>query len=108
MGKEISLLKEADLAGARDIFKLFSNASRLQILYMLEQDAMNVSQIVEHLDMEQSAVSHQLALLRTGHLISTHRQGKEVYYQLNDPHVLDILNEALEHAVHVAKDRQEE
>ncbi len=106
MGEKVSLLKEADLAGARDIFKLFSNGTRLQILYILEQEALNVSQIVERLNMEQSAVSHQLALLRAGHLISTHREGKAVYYQLNDPHVLDILNEALEHAVHVAKDQE--
>ncbi|MCW0953497.1 metalloregulator ArsR/SmtB family transcription factor [Weissella ceti] len=97
----VNKLSESDVTGIRDIFKLLSHPMRLQIIYMLEQRTMNVSEIVERLGLEQSAVSHQLILLRKGHLISTSQVGKTVSYSLNDSHILDILNEALEHNQHI-------
>lgn len=100
----VNTLSEADVTGIRDIFKLLSHPMRLQIIYMLEQRTMNVSEIVERLGLEQSAVSHQLTLLRKGHLISTCQIGKMVCYSLNDAHILDIVNEAMEHTQHVHSD----
>lgn len=100
----VKKLEETDVNGIRDIFKLLSHPMRLQIIYMLEQRTMNVSEIVETLGLEQSAVSHQLTLLRKGHLISTCQIGKMVCYSLNDSHILDIVNEALEHAQHIQID----
>lgn len=103
----VNKLDESDVNSIRDIFKLLSHPMRLQIIYMLEQRTMNVSEIVETLGLEQSAVSHQLTLLRKGHLISTSQIGKMVCYSLNDSHILDIVNEALEHAKHIQTDDNE-
>ncbi|WP_249192565.1 ArsR/SmtB family transcription factor [Weissella minor] len=103
MAEELKLITAPELESAHDIFKLLSNPTRLQILYILEQGSLNVGQIVSVLDMEQSAISHQLALLREGHLIKMERVGKSIYYGLDDPHVLDIINETLEHVGHIAK-----
>jgi DNA-binding transcriptional ArsR family regulator len=97
----VNKLSDTDVNGIRDIFKLLSHPMRLQIIYMLEQQTMNVGEIVERLGLEQSAVSHQLTLLRKGHLISTCQIGKIVCYSLNDKHILDIVNEALEHTQHI-------
>jgi len=104
----VNKLSESDVTEIRDIFKLLSHPMRLQIIYMLEQRTMNVSEIVETLGLEQSAVSHQLTLLRKGHLISTSQIGKMVCYSLNDSHILDIVTEALEHAMHIKKDAHPE
>lgn len=103
----VNKLSEADVTGIRDIFKLLSHPTRLQIIYMLEQQTMSVGEIVKRLGLEQSAVSHQLMLLRKGHLISTCQIGKMVCYSLNDNHILDIVNEALEHTQHVHRESAE-
>jgi len=101
----VDKLSEPDLTGIRDIFKLLSHPMRLQIIYMLEQKSMSVSELVERLGLEQSAVSHQLMLLRKGQLISTSQQGKMICYALSDNHILDIVKEALEHTQHVTVEK---
>ena len=82
------------------IFKLLSDATRLKILLTLEQGERNVTSIAEVVQMEQSAVSHQLKLLKDNRMVKARREGKTVFYRLDDQHVFDILEETLEHTRH--------
>lgn len=82
------------------IYKVLSDPNRLKILLLLKQDEKNVGALVEELGMEQSAVSHQLKLLRENHIVKSRRDGKTIYYSLDDDHILDILEQTFEHVQH--------
>ncbi len=80
-----------------DFFKVMGDGTRIQLLWALEQDELCVGDLAALLNMTTSAVSHQLRALRTAKLIRSRKEGKNVYYSLNDAHVKDILEKALEH-----------
>ena len=80
-----------------DLFKIFGDTTRIKILYALRADEMCVSAIAELLNMNQSAVSHQLHTLRESDLVRTKRDGKVIYYSLADEHVRSILECGIEH-----------
>lgn len=82
------------------IYKVLSDPNRLKILLLLKQGERNVSTLVEEVAMEQSAVSHQLKLLRDNHIVKSRREGKTIYYSLDDHHILDILDQTFEHVQH--------
>ena len=82
------------------LFKALSDPTRLKILVALSQGELNVSAIVEKIGLEQSAVSHQLKLLRLNHLVKFRKEGKTVFYSLDDEHVVDILGQTIKHINH--------
>lgn len=85
------------LAEAVKIFKVLSNDTRVRILYFLKNREADVTTIVEGLDIDQPQVSHQLAMLYQYRLVSRRRVGRHVYYVLDDPHVLTVVDAMLAH-----------
>ncbi|WP_314059998.1 metalloregulator ArsR/SmtB family transcription factor [uncultured Vagococcus sp.] len=82
------------------LYKALSDPTRIKILTLLSHSEQNVSAIVEKIGLEQSAVSHQLKLLRLNHLVKSRKEGKSVYYSLDDQHVVDILGQSFKHITH--------
>ena len=79
------------------LLKGFANETRLRILCLLRDREVCVHDLVEALGMSQSAVSHQLRVLRDARLVSHRRDGRHVYYRLADDHVREMLENALTH-----------
>ncbi|KRK45887.1 MULTISPECIES: ArsR/SmtB family transcription factor [Dellaglioa] len=82
--------------------KLLNNRIRLQLIYLLEQHEYNVTELSKILDIEQTNLSHQLSLLKTHQIISQRREGKLMYYRIDDPHIIETMTALLQHAKHVA------
>ena len=80
-----------------DLFRLFGDTTRIRILYSLFESELCVCAIAELLKMEQSAISHQLKLLRDAKLVSSRREGKTNIYFLADDHVRSIIGQGYEH-----------
>lgn len=93
----INIPEEDMIIELSDTFKVFSDSSRIKILYTLIQDELCVCHIAEKINMSQSAVSHQLRILKASRLVKPRKDGKTVYYSLDDDHVEKILNVVLEH-----------
>ena len=83
-----------ELAG---LYKIFGDASRVKILCALTQSEMCVSEISAFLSISQSAVSHQLRILKTSNLVKTRRDGKNIIYSLTDEHIKTIIDCGMEH-----------
>lgn len=91
-------LPETDvLTPTVQLLKGFADATRLRILCLLRGREVCVHEIVEALDMSQSAISHQLRVLRDARLVTPRRDGRHVYYRLADDHVHELLENALSH-----------
>ncbi len=88
---------EEELIDLADFYKLFSDSTRVRILSALSSSELCVYDLALVVGMSQSAVSHQLRILKTGRLVSSRREGRVVFYRLSDDHVRDILTEGLEH-----------
>ncbi len=80
-----------------ELYKVFGDSTRIKILYILLEGEMCVQHISEMLSVTQSAVSHQLRLLKSARLVKFRRDGKTVYYSLSDDHVRKIIDCGLEH-----------
>lgn len=81
-------------------FKALADPTRLRILALLSEGEQCVGDLADHLDVSQSAVSHQLRLLRSLDIVRYRKEGREVYYDLADDHVRDILLRTLEHILY--------
>ena len=88
---------EQQLLDLSEFFKIFGDSTRIKILYVLSQSEMCVCDIATLLQMGQSAISHQLRLLKAHHLVKSRREGKSVFYSLDDEHVSAILFQGLRH-----------
>lgn len=80
-----------------EFFRVFGDSTRIRILYALSKSEMCVCDIAELLGVSQSAVSHQLQILRSSRLVKYRREGKTVFYALNDEHIFSIINQGIEH-----------
>lgn len=82
-----------------NLFKGFADPTRVHILSLLQQhEALCVNEIAEAVELSQSAISHQLRILKEMHLITFRREGKNIWYSLADDHVKTILRMGMEHA----------
>ncbi|MBP0962397.1 MAG: winged helix-turn-helix transcriptional regulator [Oscillospiraceae bacterium] len=81
-----------------ELFKVFGDATRIKILFLLLKEEMCVCDIAGLLGMQQSAISHQLRVLKQARLVKFRREGKTVFYSLADGHVETMLSQGLEHA----------
>ena len=88
------------LISISDFFKVLGDETRMKIIYALSHEELCVTDLAAALEMTQSAVSHQLKLLRMANQVKSRREGKSIFYSLDDQHVLDILQEALAHIQH--------
>lgn len=86
-----------ELQDLADFFKIFGDHTRIRILYVLFQSEMCVCDLAQALDMTQSAISHQLRVLKQMKLVSNRREGKTVFYSLADGHIKTIMNQGMEH-----------
>ena len=80
-----------------ELFKIFGDSTRIRILYALLESEMCVCDIAKLINASQSAVSHQLRVLKASKLVKFRREGKIVFYSLADDHVLSILSQGMEH-----------
>lgn len=101
------LPKEEMLCDLADLFKIFGDTTRMRILYSLFESEMCVCAIAELLSMTQSAISHQLKVLKQSNLIANRRDGKTIYYFLADDHVRTIIGQGYNHLLEEGKNRNE-
>lgn len=97
MAKKGTTPDENTLIDLAELFKIFGDSTRIKILFTLLQGERPVNEIATALNMSQSAISHQLRILKTSRLIKAERDGKLSIYSLADSHVKSILSQGLEH-----------
>lgn len=90
-------MNENTLYDLADLFKVFGDSTRLRILCVLMDQEICVADLAETLEMTQSAISHQLRTLKQSKLVKSRRDGKMVYYSLDDDHVRSIIETGREH-----------
>lgn len=88
---------EESLYDLAELFKVFGDSTRIRILYALSNSPMCVCDIAALLGMTQSAISHQLRVLKQSRLVKYRKEGKVVYYSLDDDHVNQIFSQGLDH-----------
>ncbi|NLL73060.1 MAG: winged helix-turn-helix transcriptional regulator [Clostridiales bacterium] len=89
--------KEETLYDLAETFKVFGDSTRIRILWALDESEMCVCDIASLLNMTQSAISHQLRVLKQAKLVKNRREGKVVYYSLDDEHVRLIIDQGMAH-----------
>lgn len=94
---DIDNISDNILIDLADLFKVFSDSTRIRIMYKLFDGPVSVGDIAESLDMSQSAISHQLRNLKENKLVKSERDGKSILYSLLDEHVKLIIEIGLEH-----------
>ena len=88
---------ENELYDLAELFKIFGDSTRIKILFVLCDSEMNVGELDETLNMTQSAISHQLKILKQSKLVKSRRDGKSIIYAIADEHVKSIIQIGMEH-----------
>ena len=88
---------EEELYDLAELFKVFGDSTRIRLLFALQEKELCVQDIAETLQMTQSAVSHQLKILKRSKLVGNRREGRQIFYYLADDHVRTIISMGLEH-----------
>ncbi|WP_254906470.1 ArsR/SmtB family transcription factor [Clostridium tyrobutyricum] len=94
-----TMLDEDTFIKLSSLFKVLGDYTRIKIIYALFKTELCVCDIAEVLNMSQSAISHQLRILKSARLVKFRRDGKLVYYSLDDEHINQLFNAGLEHVV---------
>lgn len=92
-----TLPDENELYDLAELFKVFGDSTRIRILYVLFESEVCVCDLAEALNMTQSAISHQLKILKQNKLVKNRREGKSIFYSLADDHVKTIIAQGREH-----------
>lgn len=95
--RSLNMPDEGMLCDLAEFFKVFADSTRIKILYALSEGELCVCDIWQSLGLTQSAVSHQLRILKQMRLVKYRKEGKTIYYSLDDGHIQSILNQGLEH-----------
>ncbi len=80
-----------------ELFKIFGDSTRIKILFALLKHELSVGEIAQQLSATDSAISHQLKILKANKLVKSQRNGKSIIYSLSDSHVTSILSQGIEH-----------
>ena len=88
---------ENELYDLAELFKIFGDSTRIRILYVLFEAEVCVCDLAQALNMTQSAISHQLRILKQNKLVKNRREGKSIFYSLADDHVRSIIAQGREH-----------
>lgn len=92
-----SMPAETELYDLAELFKVFGDSTRIRILFVLSEGELCVGHLAQTLNMTQSAVSHQLRILKQNRLVRARREGKSIFYSLADEHVRTIIEMGQEH-----------
>lgn len=93
----VSILDEHSAAHVAELFRAFSDTSRVRIMSALLGGEKNVSALAELVGISESAVSHHMRGLRQMRLVVAHKDGKEVYYRVEDPHIIALFQQGVKH-----------
>lgn len=94
---EETMPEETKLYDLAELFKVFGDSTRIRILFVLFEAEVCVCDLAQALNMTQSAISHQLKILKQSKLVKSRREGKSIFYSLADDHVRTIINQGMEH-----------
>lgn len=92
-----NMLEEDTIIDIAELFKVFADSTRMKVIYALLEDELCVCDIANIVGTTQSAISHQLRILKQAKLVKYRKEGKTVYYSLDDDHVLQIFEKGREH-----------
>ena len=88
---------ENELYDLAELFKVFGDSTRISIMFALLKQELSVGEIADRLEMNASAISHQLRVLKQAKLIKSRRSGKNIIYELADEHVVTIIKQGVDH-----------
>ena len=92
-----SIPDENELFDLAELFKVFGDSTRISIMFALLKQELSVGEIADKLEMNASAISHQLRVLKQAKLIKSRRSGKNIIYELADEHVVTIIKQGVDH-----------